>query len=101
MDNQFPKPEIGPTTPLRLEHAVKLAFPLGGMTVSGLRRERDRGNLAIEKIAGKEFTTLQNIEEMRIKCRDQQRAQGYGLNRKNVTNKENSHGGQHGSSGIA
>ena len=26
-------------TPLRLRDAVKIAFPFGGMTVSGLRRE--------------------------------------------------------------
>jgi integrase len=28
------------------------------MTIAGLRRERDRNRLVIEKIAGKEFTTL-------------------------------------------
>jgi hypothetical protein len=61
--------EIGPDTPLRLGVAVKLAFPAGGMDVAGFRKERDRGNLAVEKIAGKEFTTLRNIEEMREKCR--------------------------------
>ena len=31
---------------------------IGGMTVSGLRREAARGRLAIEVIAGKHFTTL-------------------------------------------
>ena len=31
--------EIDPDTPLRLKTAVEVAFPLGGMTVSGLRRE--------------------------------------------------------------
>jgi hypothetical protein len=34
----------GPDTPLRLEDAVKHAFPFGGMTVSGLRREAARGD---------------------------------------------------------
>jgi hypothetical protein len=38
---------------------------MGGMTVAGLRRERDRNRLVIEKIAGKEFTTLAHIERMR------------------------------------
>ena len=52
------QPEITPDTPLRLADAVKIAFPMGGMTVAGLRRERDRSRLIIEKIAGKEFTTL-------------------------------------------
>ena len=61
--------EIGPDTPLRLKTAVEVAFPLGGMTVSGLRREAKKGHLAIEEIAGKQFTTLRHIEEMREKCR--------------------------------
>ena len=60
----------GLDVPLRLEQAVKFGFPFGGMTVSGLRRERDRGNLHIERIAGKEFTTLRDIGEMRVKCRE-------------------------------
>ena len=40
-------------TPLRLRDAVKIAFPLGGMTVSGLRREIKRERLTVEIIAGK------------------------------------------------
>lgn len=63
-------------TPLRLADAVKIAFPFGGMTVSGLRREIARGHLAIEIIAGKHFTTLGAIEEMREKCRLTPRARG-------------------------
>jgi hypothetical protein len=39
------------------------------MTASGLRRERDRGRLIVERIAGKDFTTLANIEKMRELCR--------------------------------
>jgi hypothetical protein len=57
--------EITRNTPLRLADAVKIAFPMGGMTIAGLRRERDRNRLVIEKIAGKEFTTLAHIERMR------------------------------------
>ena len=64
------QPEITPNTPLRLADAVKIAFPMGGMTVAGLRRERDRDRLVIEKIAGKEFTTLAHIERMRELCRE-------------------------------
>ncbi|WP_439399788.1 excisionase [Bradyrhizobium sp. PMVTL-01] len=67
------QPEITPDTPLRLADAVKIAFPLGGMTVAGLRRERDRNRLVIEKIAGKEFTTLAHIERMRELCREEAR----------------------------
>jgi hypothetical protein len=40
------------------------AFPNGGMTVSGLRREAAEGRLAISCIAGKQFTTLRAIREM-------------------------------------
>jgi hypothetical protein len=60
---------ITPDTPLRLRDAVAIAFPYGGMTVSGLRREASRDRLQIEKIAGKQFVTLQAINEMRAKCR--------------------------------
>src|SRR5260221_2183266 len=94
----MPPSLAGPDTPLRLEHAVQLAFPCGGMTVSGLRREVARGRLVIERIAGKDFVTLQAINEMRVKCRDVQKAQGSGLSQRNVTNKENSSGEQRGSS---
>jgi hypothetical protein len=55
--------------PLRLDLAVKIAFPFGGMTVSGLRREAARGRLVFERIAGKQFVTLQAINEMRAQCR--------------------------------
>jgi hypothetical protein len=58
-----------PNTSLRLADAVKLAFPLGGLTVSGLRREAARGRLVIERIAGKDFVTLAAVEAMRELCR--------------------------------
>jgi hypothetical protein len=66
----MPPPEkITPDTPLRLEIAAMLAFPDGSMTASGLRREAARGRLVIERVAGKDFTTLRNIEKMRDICR--------------------------------
>ena|GEM_PF-5917394 len=61
--------EIGPDTPLRLGVAAALAFPDGSMTTSGLRRESARGRLVVERIAGKDYTTLANIERMRELCR--------------------------------
>ena len=61
--------EIAADTPLRLVEAVRVAFPAGGMTVSGLRKEIERGRLVVEMIAGKQFTTLANIAEMRRLCR--------------------------------
>src|SRR5450631_3423883 len=60
---------VDPDAPLRLEVAAKMAFPQGGITVSGLRREIARGRLEVEEIAGKYFTTLANIKRMREKCR--------------------------------
>jgi hypothetical protein len=56
-------------TPLRLEVAVRLAFPDGSMKLAGLRREIARGRLAYEVIANKHYTTLADIEDMRKLCR--------------------------------
>jgi hypothetical protein len=56
-------------TPLRLAVAAALAFPDGSMTASGLRREALRGRLVIERIAGKDYTTLANVAQMRVLCR--------------------------------
>jgi len=61
--------EVKPDTPLRLSVAAALAFPDGSMTASGLRREGARGRLVIERVAGKDYTTLANIERMRELCR--------------------------------
>jgi hypothetical protein len=61
-------PAIDETAPLRLAEAVKLAFPMGGMTVSGLLTEARKGTLVIEVIAGKRFVTLAAIKEMRRQC---------------------------------
>ena len=56
-----------------------MAFPDGSVTASGLRRERDRGKLTIERIAGKDFTTLAYIERMRELCRVEARAPNFWL----------------------
>jgi hypothetical protein len=66
---------IDRNAPLRLAAAAEAAFPGGGMTASGLRRESRRGRLVIERIAGKDYTTLAEIERMRQLCRTQ-KAQG-------------------------
>lgn len=62
------EPGITVTTPLRLADAVKIAFPMGGITVAGLRRERDAGRLTVVRIAGKEFVTLAAIDAMIEAC---------------------------------
>src|ERR1700691_6017393 len=64
-----PSDKIGPDTPLRLSVAAALAFPDGSMTKSGLRREAARGRLVVERIAGKDYTTLRAIGRMRELCR--------------------------------
>src|SRR6516164_9547634 len=68
--------QITPDTPLRLSVAAAIAFPNGSMTASGLRREGARGRLAIERIAGKDYTTLANIERMRELCRVEAKVHG-------------------------
>ena len=55
------------------------------MTASGLRREAARGRLAIERVAGKDYTTLAAIEEMRALCRVPQKAPVSGSDPKNET----------------
>lgn len=67
-----------PDTPIRLADIIPLAFKHGGMTPSGLRREAARGNLTIMRMAGKDFTTLAYIEEMKRKCRVNGNPQGSG-----------------------
>jgi hypothetical protein len=72
-----PKPpdgEITPTTPLRLERAAEIAFG-GEVTAGALRKALRKAGIPVERYAGKDFTTLRDIEEMRGKCRSQ-RAQG-------------------------
>jgi hypothetical protein len=90
--------EITPDTPLRLADAVKIAFPMGGMTVAGLRRERDRNRLIVEKIAGKEFTTLAHIERMRELCRDEAKELDFSSKPRDETRAEKSPTEQPGSS---
>jgi hypothetical protein len=68
--------KVEPTTMLRLEAAAALAFPDSSMSVAALRREAAAGHLTIYRIAGKDFTTLANIEEMKTTCRVQARVQG-------------------------
>jgi hypothetical protein len=71
---------FAPDAPVRLVDILPAAFPYGGMTVSGLRREAVRGRLTIMRIAGKDFTTLAAIEEMKAKCLvpANQQGSGYG-----------------------
>jgi hypothetical protein len=73
-DPQIDLSAIGPDTPLRLNIAAKLFYPDGSMKASGLRREISRGRLKCERTAGKQYVTQSYIEQMRAKCRDDQKA---------------------------
>lgn len=94
-DSSFTHPHCtGLDTPLRLNRAVEIAFPEGGMTVSGLRREASRGRLSIEVIAGKQF------EQMRDLCRARARGPDCGSSQRNVTERDDSFTDPHRSSEI-
>ena len=93
--------DISPDQPIRLAMAAKIAFPDGSMTASGLRRERDRGRLVVEKIAGKEYTSLAQIERMRELCRVEAKVQGSGYGQKSGTLPEALSGDPPGSSSMA
>jgi hypothetical protein len=64
-----PRLVVDNDAPLRLADAIEIAFPRGGITVSGLRKEAAKGRLIIERIAGKDFVTLAAINAMRAACR--------------------------------
>jgi hypothetical protein len=77
--------QISDDTPLRLETAAAIAFPDGGMTANGLRRESKRGRLVIERVAGKDFTTLNHIKRMRELCHVNQDNQDSGYGKRALT----------------
>jgi hypothetical protein len=95
------KASVRPDDPLRLDVAAALAYPDGSMTASGLRKEAARGRLVIERTAGKDYTTLANIERMRGLCRVEEKARDFGCETPNMTAPENSHTPPHGSSKTA
>src|ERR1700751_4753168 len=64
------------SVPLRLATAAKIAFPDGSMTASGLRSEAKKGRLVVERIANKDYTTLEAIARMRELWRVQAREPG-------------------------
>lgn len=90
--------EITDTTPLRLDVAAALAFPDGSMGASGLRREAAKGRLAVERIAGKDYTSLQAIEKMRELCRVPPKAPACGSAPRAATPPSESRTRPHGSS---
>jgi hypothetical protein len=81
-----PRDQIGDNTPLRLDVAAIVAYPDGSMTGRGLRREYRRGYLVIERVAGKDYTTLAHIERMRTKCQLADKEQDSGCAKQGTTN---------------
>src|SRR3954469_4221070 len=77
-----PKNPVERSAPLRLAVAAAIAFPDGLISASGLRREASRGRLNIERIAGKDYTTLANIERMRELCRVEAKVPDCGFNQR-------------------
>lgn len=66
---------IRPLTPISLKDAAEQIL-LGRVSVSALRSEARRGNLATFKIGKNLYTTEADIREMVKKCRVQQSPQG-------------------------
>src|SRR5262249_36896952 len=63
--------------------------------------EAARGRLVIERIAGKDYTTLKAIQEMRERCRVTARAPGFGCSQPGGISTEGSSSKPGGSSGTA
>lgn len=71
--------QVTPHTILRLADAARLAFPDGSITVTSLRREAAKGHLTVWRIAGKDMTSLAEIELMKDRCRVNAKVQGFGF----------------------
>jgi hypothetical protein len=95
-----PRDHIGDDTPLRLDVAAALAYPDGSMTASGLRREAGRGRLVIERTAGKDYTTLRYIEQMRELYRVEARVPASGSAPHGATRQAKLPNGRFGSSSM-
>jgi hypothetical protein len=67
-------PVMAKDTPMRLSRAAQLAFPDGSVSAATLRKEAKRGRLVVERICGRDYTTLQHVEEMRKRCRVEPKA---------------------------
>jgi hypothetical protein len=92
--------EITADSPLRLSVAAALVFADGSLTAPGLRREAARGRLTVEKIAGKQYTTLANIERMKELCRVEAKGQDSGLGPLGGAKRANSSVGRSGLSSM-
>lgn len=92
--------EVGPDDPLLLRIAAVMAYKDGTMTASGLRKEAAKGRLVIERVAGKDYTTLGNIKKMREACQPVPKAPDSGGESPGGTSENASHTLASGSSGT-
>lgn len=77
--------QITDDTPLRLDIAAALKFPDGSIGASSLRKEAARGRLVIWRVAGKDFTSLRELNEMLERCRVQRAPPVSGFDRTKMT----------------
>lgn len=70
-----PAPSWDDDTPITLDEACEVLFR-GAIKSATLMAEADRGNLRLEKIGRRFFTTPEAIREMRTRCRVQEKKQG-------------------------
>jgi hypothetical protein len=84
-----------------IEGLTNFGYPDGSMTASGLRREAARGRLVIERTAGKDYTTLANIDRMRELCRVEAKGHDCGSNLGGATRRGDSSDAPYTSSGTA
>ncbi|WP_422385359.1 excisionase [Roseibium album] len=80
--------KLSRNSPLRLKKAAEVAFPEGGISENSLRTLIHRGLLRAEMIAGRYFTTIEYIEEMRLKCRVEQKDRDFNSGRAATMRKE-------------
>lgn len=90
--------QVTPHTILRLADAARLAFPDGSITVVSLRREAQKGHLTVWRIAGKDMTSLAEIERMKDRCRVNAKVPDCGLGPNGSTRMEASNSEPDGSS---
>jgi hypothetical protein len=61
--------KVSPNTPLRLDIAARLYFLDGSISGRSLEQEAAKGNLQVMRIAGKTFTTFDDLDSLCSRCR--------------------------------
>ena len=60
---------IDPNQPLRLETAARLKFPDGSVSVAALRKLIKSDRLVAWRVAGKDLTSIHELDRMLERCR--------------------------------